>query len=142
MSETKTENLNVSIRGIALYPKMEDGVMRYALMLSEETAGKLHKVVYEKFKKDLVFGEDEESNACLLNVKSQYEVPVFDYETQEALEDKNIYHGAEVVANVIIKEYTYKKKTGVTAYLKAFALIKQGKAKEVTSFKSIMENVL
>ena len=55
---------------------------------------------------------------------------------------ERINHGAEVVASIVVKEYEFKKRHGVTAYLKGFVVYKNGESQSGTDFKSIMENVL
>ena len=141
MSE-KTNVLTVGVKGIVMFPKYEDGVQKYAIRIDDVTAKALDNLVKKQFgAMSLTYGEDEETGEKLLNVKSQFEVPAYD-STGEPFTEK-INHGAEVVASVVVKEYEFKKRHGVTAYLKAFVVYKNGESQSSgTDFKSIMGNVL
>ena len=140
MSE-KTNVVTVGVKGIVMFPKYEDGVQKYAIKINDETAAALNRLVSKQFgAMSLTYGEDEETGEKLLNVKSQFDVPAYD-STGEPFTEK-INHGAEVVASVVVKEYEFKKRHGVTAYLKAFVVYKNGEAQSGTDFKSIMESVI
>ena len=139
MSE-KTNVVTVGVKGIVMFPKYEYGVQKYAIKINDETAAALDRLVSKQFgAMSLTYGEDEETGEKLLNVKSQFDVPVYD-STGKPFTEK-INHGAEVVASVVVKEYEFKKRHGVTAYLKAFVVYKNGESSG-TDFKSIMENVI
>ena len=142
MSE-KTNVLTVGVKGIVMFPKYEDGVQKYAIRIDDVTAKALDNLVKKQFgAMSLTYGEDEETGEKLLNVKSQFNVPAYDSNTGEPFTEK-INHGAEVVASVVVKEYEFKKRHGVTAYLKAFVVYKNGESQSsATDFKSIMESVI
>ena len=140
MSE-KTNVVTAGVTGTVMFPKYEDGVQKYAIKINDETAAALDNLVAKQFgAMSLTYGEDEETGEKLLNVKSQFNVPTYDINGNEFTEKVN--HGADVVASIVVKEYEFKKRHGVTAYLKAFVVYKNGEAQSVTDFKSIMENVI
>lgn len=139
MSE-KTEVLSCNVKGIALYPKKEDGVKSYAIQLDLETIKALNSEVSKKFgAMGLSYGSNKDTGDLYLNVKSQYDIPVYDKEGNVI--ETPVYHGAEVIVSVSIKPYTYKGKSGLTTYLKCMIVINNGE-ETGTSFKSIMGNVL
>ena len=142
MSE-KTNVVTVGVKGIVMFPKYEEGVQKYAIKINDETAAALDNLVRKQFgAMSLTYGEDEETGEKLLNVKSQFDVPAYDSNTGAPFTEK-INHGAEVVASIVVKEYEYKRRHGVTAYLKALVVYKNGESKSSgTDFKSIMGNVL
>ena len=141
MSE-KTNVLTVGVKGIVMFPKYEDGVQKYAIRIDDVTAKALDNLVKRQFgAMSLTYGEDEETGEKLLNVKSQFDVPAYDSNTGAPFTEK-INHGAEVVASIVVKEYEFKKRHGVTAYLKAFVVYKNGESQSGTDFKSIMESVI
>ena len=140
MSE-KTNVVTVGVKGIVMFPKYEEGVQKYAIKINDETAAALDNLVKKQFgAMSLTYGEDEETGEKLLNVKSQFNVPTYDSNGNEFTEKVN--HGAEVVASIVVKEYEFKKRHGVTAYLKGFVVYKNGESQSGTDFKSIMGNVL
>lgn len=140
MSE-KTNVVQVGVKGIVMFPKYEDGVQKYAIKINDETAAALDRLVSKQFgAMSLTYGEDEETGEKLLNVKSQFNVPAYDSNGNEFTE--RINHGADVVASIVVKEYDYKRRHGVTAYLKGFVVYKNGESQSGTDFKSIMGNVL
>lgn len=141
MSE-KTNVVTVAVKGIVMFPKYEDGVRKYAIRIDDETARALDNLVKRQFgAMSLTYGEDEETGKKLLNVKSQFDVPAYDSNGNEFTEIIN--HGAEVVASIVVKEYEYKRRHGVTAYIKAFVVYRNGESQSTgTEFKSIMENVI
>ena len=140
MSE-KTNVVTVGVKGIVMFPKYEDGVQKYAIKINDETAAALDRLVSKQFgAMSLTYGEDEETGEKLLNVKSQFSVPTYDSDGNEFTEKVN--HGADVVASIVVKEYEFKKRHGVTAYLKGFVVYKNGESQTGTDFKSIMESVI
>ena len=140
MSE-KANVITVGVKGTVMFPKNEDGIQKYAIRINDETAKALDNLVRKQFgAMSLTYGEDEETGEKLLNVKSQFSVPTYDSDGNEFTE--RINHGAEVVASIVVKEYEFKKRHGVTAYLKGFVVYKNGESQSGTDFKSIMGNVL
>lgn len=142
MSE-KTNVLTVGVKGIVMFPKYEDGVQKYAIRIDDVTAKALDNLVKKQFgAMSLSYGEDEETGEKLLNVKSQFDVPAYDSNTGAPFTER-INHGADVVASIVVKEYEFKRRHGITAYLKAFVVYKNGESQSSgTDFKSIMENVI
>ena len=140
MSE-KANVITVGVKGTIMFPKYEDGIQKYAIRIDDVTAKALDNLVRTQFgAMSLTYGEDEETGEKLLNVKSQFSVPTYDSDGNEFTEKVN--HGAEVVASIVVKEYEYKRRHGVTAYLKGFVVYKNGESQSGTDFKSIMGNVL
>ena len=141
MSE-KANVVQVGVKGVVMFPKYEDGIQKYAIKINDETAAALDRLVSKQFgAMSLTYGEDEETGEKLLNVKSQFDVPAYD-STGEPFTEK-INHGAEVVASIVVKEYEFKRRHGLTAYLKAFVVYKNGESQSSgTDFKSIMESVI
>lgn len=140
MSE-KTNVVTVGVKGIVMFPKYEDGVQKYAIRIDDVQANALNNLVKRQFgAMSLNYGEDEETGENLLNVKSQFNVPAYDSDGNEFTEKVN--HGAEVVASIVVKEYEYKKRHGVTAYLKGLVVYKNGESQSGTDFKSIMESLI
>ena len=143
MSEQQENVITVTVRGTAMYPKNENGVMSYAIKLSPETVRKLNEVTTNVFDTVLSFGEDEADGGSLLNVKTKYTVPVYDPKTFAELENVKIRHGADVAASISIKEWKFRNKSGIHAYLRGIVLYQNGKESEsATSYQSIMRNVL
>lgn len=133
--------LNCTVGGIVKYPKKEGDTVKYAIEVEELTKAKLEEQIKAKFgSKVLTMKADKESVKPLINVKSNFDVPVYDKD-KNLLEDVRIYHGASVYANISIKEYTYMGKSGITAYLTAFVLLENGEATG-TSFDTVMNNLI
>ncbi len=140
MSE-KTNVVTAGVTGTVMFPKFEDGVQKYAIKIDDLTAEALDRLVAKQFgAMSLTYGEDEETGEKLLNVKSQFNVPAYDSNGNEFTEKVN--HGARVVASIVVKEYEFKRRHGVTAYLKGFVVYKNGESQSATDFKSIMESVI
>ena len=141
MSE-KTNVVTVGVKGVVMFPKYEDGTQKYAIRINDETAKALDNLVKRQFgAMSLTYGEDEETGEKLLNVKSQFSVPTYASDGNDFTEKVN--HGAEVVASIVVKEYEFKKRHGVTAYLKAFVVYKNGESQSSgADFKSILESVI
>ena len=139
------KKLVVTVGGRLLYPIKEDDTLRFALEMSKITEANLKQKVSEVFDEDdfdnpLVINEDDHSGLPLLNVKSKYDIVVFDKDKNKI--DVELYHGAEVYANITIKPYTYKKKTGLTAYISGVVLLENGEASTGNTYDSIMNNVI
>lgn len=139
------EKLVVTVGGRLLYPIKEDDTLRFAIEMSKITEANLKQKVSEVFDEDdfdnpLVINEDEHSGLPLLNVKSKYDIAVFDKDKNKI--DVELYHGAEVYANITIKPYTYKKKTGLTAYISGVVLLENGEPNTGSTYDSIMNNVI
>ena len=143
MSKNQTNVLKCTIKGVALYPTKKDGVLTYAIRISKEDSEKLNKVSMTKVGHLLSYGTDEETGEPLLNVKTKYDVVVYDGQTGEKLENVRINHGAEVLAAITVKEWSYMNKTGAHAFLSGVILLKNGPEVEPeTNYKSIMGNQL
>lgn len=142
---SKQENktvLNCTIGGTLMYPKKEGNTVKYAIAIDELTKGKLEQAVRGKFgARTLTIKEDEHNKGkYLLNVKTSFELPVYDKE-KNLLEDVKLYHGAEVYASVSVKEYQYMGKTGITTYLTGIVLLQNGEPTGVSA-DNILNNIL
>lgn len=141
---SKQENkvvLNCTLGGTLKYPKKEGDTVKYALAISEVSAKRLNELVKEKFgTKTLTIKPEEDSDLYILNVKSNFNVPVYDKD-KNLLEDTRLYHGAEVYANISVKEYNYMNRTGITAYLSGIILLQNGEPTG-QSFDTMMNNLI
>lgn len=139
--ENKTV-LNCTVGGTLMYPKKEVDTIRYAIAIDELTKSKLELAIKEKFgDESLTIKEDEHNKGkYLLNVKTSFEIPVYDKDKNE-LEDVKLYHGAEVYASVSVKEYQYKSKHGITTYLTGIVLLQNGEPTGVNA-DNILNNIL
>ena len=142
----KTKNQYFQMNGIALFPKTEYNKdtqkkqFKFCLAIDEK----------ECFTVDILCEQanPELDNINLseltyndktylgLNVKSGFKIPVFDKNGKQ-LEDNEIYHGAKVRLSLVIKEYTFGRKKGLTCYVKGAVVFEQGEPTGVT-FDSIM----
>lgn len=141
-NKEEMQKCNLTVKGTIMYPKFENGVHSYAIVIDAKTAGAVHKEVKKETGLDCKFSEI--NGEYVINVKSKYSVPVYDFATKERLEDDNgnpirVNHGARGYVAISYKEYTYMKKSGVTAYVTGFILEENGEpAKRSTDFMSIM----
>lgn len=139
----ETKNQTFKLRGIALYPKEEDGKFSVAIKVDEDQIQKLHEL-FEKANPDLDYADfvpvENEDNYFLVNLKTKFSIPVYDLNQINLAQDEEypIYHGASVIVTGIIKEYLYKRKRGLTAYLTGAIVIKQG-TKQTLDFNTIAE---
>ena len=137
---SKDLKVNVTVRGCFKYPKVEDGTKKYAIEINEDTKAKLLAKIVEVFPQyEYKTGTDKESGLPLINVKTGYDIPVYD--TDKKPLDVPIYHGAVGWATVVIKEYNYKGKRGLTAYLAAAVIASNGEPSGL-SYDNIMKEVL
>ena len=136
------KKLVLTVGGRMLYPKKEEGKTKYALQISTLAKQNLDAKVKEMYPQyTLSIKEDEnESGMYLLNVKTCYDVPIFDKDKNKI--ETSIYHGAEVYASIVIKEYHFMGKTGITTYLSGIVLLENGEASGGQSFDSIMNNMI
>lgn len=133
--------LNCTVGGTLKYPKKEGDTMKYAIAFSNLTKAKLEEEVKKVFgAMTLSIKKEDDSDLYLLNVKSNFEVPVFDKDKNE-LKDVRLYHGAEVYASISVKPYTYMGRSGITAYLSGIVLLRNGEPTGL-SFDNIMDKVL
>ena len=141
MSKQEEKKLYVTVGARLLYPKKKDGTFKCALELSKVTESKLLDMIKADFPGDtLKIKPAEDTGLGLLNVKSKYDIKVFDKEKNEY--DGPVYHGAQVYANILIKPYTYMGQKGITAYLESMLLVENGEASGGGSYDSIMSKVI
>lgn len=142
----KTTNQYFQMNGIALFPKTEynkdtkTNQFKFCLAI-DETQGVVIDNLCEKANADLdIINLSEvtynDKTYLGLNVKSGFDVPVFDKDGVQ-LNDNEIYHGAKVRLSLVIKEYTFGRKKGLTCYVKGAVVFKQGEPTGVT-YESIM----
>lgn len=142
----KTNNQYFQMNGIALFPKTEynnetkTNQFKFCLAIDESQGVAIDKLC-ENANADLDIinlseVEYNDKTYLGLNVKSGFNVPVFDKNGIQ-LEDNEIYHGAKVRLSLVIKEYTFGRKKGLTCYVKGAVVFEQGEPTGVT-FDSIM----
>ena len=142
----KTKNQYFQMNGIALFPKVEynqdtkTNQFKFCLAIDDK-AGSVIDELCEKANADLDIinlseVEYNDKTYLGLNVKSGFNVPVFDKNGIQ-LDDNEIYHGAKVRLSLVIKEYTFGRKKGLTCYVKGAVVFEQGEPTGVT-FDSIM----
>ena len=142
----KTKNQYFQMNGIALFPKTEynkdtkTNQFKFCLAIDEESGKTIDKLCEQANAELDIINLSEvtynEKTYLGLNVKSGFDVPVFDKIGQQ-LEDNEIYHGAKVRLSLVIKEYTFGRKKGLTCYVKGAVVFEQGEPTGVT-FDSIM----
>lgn len=138
--ETKVV-LNCTVGGTLRYPKKEGNSVKYAIAINATTKARLEEMIKAKFgAMTLSISKDKEDGVDLLNVKSNYGVVVYDKD-KNLLEDVKLYHGAEVYANISVKEYDYMNKHGITAYLSGIVLLRNGEPTG-QSFDNMMNNLI
>lgn len=141
MSELK-KSVVVSVRGIYKYPKKEDGKFKVAISIPKETSIKIQEKVKNEWDNAYILvtnTDDDINDNVLVNASSKYVVPAYDVDGNDV---DRVYHGAEVVAKLSIKEYNYKGKKGITSYLMGIVVEQNGLNNSGTDFKSIMNDVL
>lgn len=142
----KTKNQYFQMNGIALFPKTEfnkdtkTNQFKFCLAIDEESGITIDKLCEQANAEldiinlsEVIYGD---KTYLGLNVKSGFDVPVFDKNGKQ-LEDNEIYHGAKVRLSLAIKEYTFGRKKGLTCYVKGAVVFEQGEPTSVT-FDSIM----
>ena len=78
------KKLVVTVGGRLLYPKKKGETLNYALEMSKLTEAKLLEMVKAEFPNDtLTIKPDKKSGLPLLNVKSNYDIKVFDKDKNE-----------------------------------------------------------
>ena len=100
----------------------------------------LASTIRQKLANALKIKPAEDTGLGLLNVKSNYDVKVFDKDENDY--DGPVYHGAQVYANILIKPYKYMGQKGITAYLGSMVLVENGEASGGGSYDSIMSKVI
>lgn len=143
--KNQEQKCEFNVKATLLYPKEEttkNGIKKsYALEISEDASDTIADVCEKVLGYAPTMNESEEDDSLrLLNVKTSFDFPIFDKEGNE-LSGVRIYHGANVIAKVACKEYTYKGKHGATTYLVALVLIENGQPTGI-SFKSIYEGAI
>lgn len=137
----ENKNLTLTVDGTLLYPKKENGVIKYALAMSEEDCEKIQKKVAKVFPGyKLTFSKSDDYDEPLLNIKTRFDVPVFD-KNENLIDNPRIYHGAKGFISINIKEYTYMGKKGISAYLSAIVLIENGEPSGV-NYNNIMKDLI
>lgn len=133
--------VNVKVMGKVVYPKLEKGKKHYCILLNDKGVAELVQASKEVNPdvEQLKIGEvevDDKTYKCV-NVKTnaEFKVPVFDKDGN-AIDDA--YHGAKAIVSITLKEYEYKKKKGITAYLGGFVVIEQGE-KAGVSYDSMLQ---
>lgn len=135
--EKEVNVLTKQLKGIALWPRLEDGTFSFKLLLSDIDYGELEKELLnmdgEIITKDIAHNNQDYIG---INVKTSYECPVFDAKGTLLEDDKyEIYHGAEIIAKVQFKVQPYKRRNYIVGYLKGAVVIEQGENSNETKFE-------
>lgn len=148
-SELKT-NVVMLVKGIAKFPFVEEGKFSAKLCITDDELERIEAEI-ECLGEELSVGylahHGEDYSA--INVKTGFEIPIFDIEGNPLTEDDyEIYDGAKVIMKVNFKVYVYKEKkgksyftkTGVTGYLMGATVIEQGtKFNNQTTFEEFKD---
>lgn len=142
----KTKNQYFQMNGIALFPKTEynkdtkTNQFKFCLAIDEPQGVAIDNLCKQANPELDIINLSEvtynDKTYLGLNVKSGFDVPVFDKNGVQ-LNDNEIYHGAKVRLSLVIKEYTFGRKKGLTCYVKGAVVFEQGEPTCVT-FDSIM----
>lgn len=134
----------VNIRCTAKYPKVEDGKKSWCFIITPEDGSRINTACgmvnpnYDSIVNDIEI--DGKSYLCVnAHTSEEFDIPIFDGNGLKS-EETDIYHDAKVVASITIKEYQFKKKRGLTAYVRGFVLFEQGIPAGVT-FESMMDGI-
>lgn len=135
----------INIRCIAKYPKLDEGKRSLCFIIDPEDAARIEtacNLVNDRY--DSIVGEvdiDDHTYLCVnAHTNEDFKIPIFDGKTGKESEENEIFHDADVIVSLVIKEYQYKKKRGLTAYIRGFVLFKQGVPSGVT-FESMFEGI-
>lgn len=147
---TKTTNISnkISMRGYVMFPRYEDGKFTMALAfdesrdyiakvdkICESLNSKLDSVSYTEV-------EFEDKTYPAYNMKSSFDFPIYEKDGTVNTDYDQYYagYGAEVIVQVLIKEYEYKRKRGHTMYITGMVILEHGQD-QTASFDSIMEGI-
>lgn len=132
MEKKIKENANrIQIEGFALFPKYdkETGKNEITVTLDKKDLISILKKVKEigdELEIHIAEVEWHEENLAAISTKSIYEIPIYKPDGSKCNNVSEVFWGAHVQAIITLKEYEYKKKKGVTSYLNAIKIIKQG----------------
>lgn len=136
-----------NIKGYALFPECDEDGVKFCLAIPNESAEKVIAMCKEiNPDLDIVLAEIEhnENEYLGLHCKSRFTVPVFGGEGVEL--DPNsqfpVFWGAEVVANITLKEYEYKRKSGITAYLGGVTVLEQGLSRQTITAEDMLTDLI
>ena len=135
-----TESKIIKLRGIVKFPfveKTEQGEKFTCKLCLENNELMRVQEVTEEIGESISISDFTIDNKDYdaINVKTSYQVPIYDINGAEIDEPNNlypIYDGAKVIFKVQMKRYEYKEKnkrftkTGVTSYLLGAVVVEQG----------------
>lgn len=153
--EKKIDSKIIKVRGVAKFPMYDDEEQKFTskLCITDSVLAKIEKVC-DEIGDDIAVGEFDIEGTTYnsINVKTSFEIPVYDKEGHALTDDDyEIYDNAKVIMKLQLKryEYTEKKrgrgftKTGVTAYLLGAVVLEQGtKFANDTTFDDFKEELL
>ena len=130
-------NKSILLEGKMLFPKMENGVFTGCIAMKDEQQV-LNQLDDAPFGAKVSSVEFDDEKLVGLNVKSFYKFPKYNFGGEEIqMQNDDIIHGSDVKVMVNIRDYDYKGKKGLTAYIQGLVILKEPKHQEV-SFEAIM----
>lgn len=143
----ETKNFKINVRGLLYFPKEEKGKISGCVVISNKLADKIENEVNNSF---LGSGLDYECSTVEttdgeqvagINFKSGYDFPVYDDSGDEINFDQ-VGFNSIITVSLTFKEYTYKRKRGITAYINGMKVNKlvENTASRITS-EELNENV-
>ena len=122
----------LKMHGIMLFPKKEDGCFSFAIATYPQQnyqleIDKLSKKINEDLKpvegKETVY---EEKDYIAFNTKSYFNIPIFDKSGNKIEDPEEIGFGADVIVEMKLKEYNYRRKKGLTMYTTGILVLEFG----------------
>ena len=147
-NEKKKEvtNVDMVVKGIALYPKEEDGLFTMKLLVDDETLEEIeNKIVDLDGQLTTSDNEYQDKEYVGFNVKTVFDVPIYDKTGKDMREEEDypIYYGAKVLVRIRFKTGTYKRKSYVAGYMTGAVVLEQGENQQgctFDNFKEALEN--
>lgn len=140
MKENVKSSYKINVKGVLYFPKTENGKYSGCLVISNMLADRVEQAVSDRIGKEYTCSVVKvDGKPCAgINFKSIYEVPVFIEDP--ASKNKTRYNqpipfGSIVTVSLIFKEYEYKRRSGVTAYINGMIInkISENETKEITA---------
>lgn len=121
MSKEKNNYCTLTWRGDVYFPEQNEDELRFCITINEKALNTLKERVatfseYFPVVNDVEDQETEEMHK-VISVKSKYNVPMFEDHDGIESNDRKIRWGDKLIVSARFKEYEYRRKKGVTAYL-------------------------
>lgn len=141
MNENKVKML-----GYVLFPKKENE--RFSMCLATRTADdyqtkiddicdKVNDMLSYIESKNVKFNDKDYKG---FNMKTSYDIPVFDYYTKEKLTLDDVLYGCKCLVECVVKEYEFKRRKGLTLYISGIVRLEQSEQQQVT-YESLLEGI-